>query len=41
MTLTFMDTILRHRGEAGYVTYLFRLLSATEQYQIVAFLGSL
>lgn len=40
-SLTFLDAILRHRGEAGHVTYLFRLLSATEQNQVLEFLQSL
>jgi CxxC motif-containing protein (DUF1111 family) len=40
-SLTFSDAILRHRGEARRVTYLFRLLSAAEQNQILEFLQSL
>ena len=40
-SLTYLDAILRHGGEAKQVTYSFRWLSETQQNQIIAFLGSL
>lgn len=40
-SLTFTDAILRHRGEAMFVTNRFNFLSATEKRDLVAFLKSL
>jgi CxxC motif-containing protein (DUF1111 family) len=40
-TLTFNQSILRHAGEATFVTNNYRALSATQQSQIVTFLKSL
>ena len=40
-SLTYLDAILRHGGEARNVTFSFRALSEAEQNQILAFLGSL
>jgi CxxC motif-containing protein (DUF1111 family) len=40
-SLTYLDAILRHGGEAKQVTYSFKWLSETQQAQIIAFLGSL
>jgi len=40
-SLTYLDSILRHGGEAKQVTNSFRWLSEAEQNQIIAFLGSL
>jgi CxxC motif-containing protein (DUF1111 family) len=40
-SLTFNESILRHAGEATFVTNNYRSLSTTQQNQIVAFLKSL
>jgi len=40
-SLTYLDAILRHAGEAKGVTDSFRSLSVSQQDQIVAFLQSL
>lgn len=40
-TLTFNESILRHAGEATFVTNNYRSLNSTQQNQIVAFLKSL
>src|SRR5207249_9807903 len=36
-TLTFSESILRHAGEATFVTNNYRLLSSTQQNQLIAF----
>ena len=40
-TLTFSESILRHAGEATFVTNNYRSLSTTQQNQIITFLKSL
>jgi hypothetical protein len=40
-SVTFTDAILRHAGEATFVTNNFRALSANQQNQIITFLKSL
>ena len=40
-TLTFNESILRHAGEATFVTNNYRALSATQQNQLITFLKSL
>ena len=40
-TLTFNESILRHAGEATFVTNNYRSLSATQQNQLITFLKSL
>ena len=40
-SLTFDNAILRHRGEAGFVTSSYRALTAQEKKQLALFLQSL
>jgi CxxC motif-containing protein (DUF1111 family) len=40
-SLTVSDAILRHAGEATFVTNNYRALNATQKNQILAFLKSL